>query len=412
MTERLRRTALIIWSAIGGIILLAVFLWVAAEVRIIWLPLAFAGGIVILLDPIVRALERIHIHRALGSFIAYLLGAGLLVAAGFLVVPPIRQQAAEFGASLPALYDRTLQFLQDSGQRLGVDLGPVWTSERIQAWIQDPANREAIQALLGGFGSGAGRLLRGVAEVVAVTVLAPILGFYLLLDLPRTRRMVQELTPVRYRAEVAHVLGAVGRALGAFVRGQLLVAFIVGALSSIGLALIDMPFWLIIGLAAGLLNLVPFVGPIVGGALALVVGVFDGNIAKGLLAVAIFTAIQQLDNHVITPVVQRAQVHLSPLIIVLALIVGGSEAGLLGVLVAVPLVAVVRIVAGHLWRTRVLGESWQEAEDAMITTTPPPERLRSRRRRDQDQAKLFDTAEIDQVLGEEDHEVAEPGTSS
>ena len=411
MTERLRRTALIIWSAIGGIILLAVFLWVAAEVRIIWLPLAFAGGIVIILDPVVRGLERIHVPRVVGSVVAYLLAVGLLVAAGFLVVPPIREQASEFGASLPALYDRTLQFLQDAGQRLGFDLGPVWTSERIQQWIQDPANREAIQTLLGGFGSGAGRLLRGVAEVVAVTVLAPILGFYLLVDLPRTRRMVQELTPVRYRAEVAHVLGAVGRALGAFVRGQLLVAFIVGMLSSIGLAIIDMPFWLIIGLAAGLLNLVPFVGPIVGGALALVVGVFDGNIAKGLLAVAIFTAIQQLDNHVITPLVQRAQVHLSPLIIVLALIVGGSEAGLLGVLVAVPLVAVVRIVAGHMWRTRVLGESWQQAEEAMITATAPPERLRSRRRREDDQAKLFDTAEIDRVVGEEGSETVEQGGS-
>jgi len=394
VTERLRRTALIIWSTIGAVILVGVFLWLAAEIRIIWLPLVFAGGIVVVLEPIVRGLERAHIHRVIGSFVAYLIAAGILAAAGFLVVPPIREQAAEFGATVPDLYDRTLEFLQELGTRLGFDLGPAWTYERIQEWVQDPANREAIQSLIGGFGSGAGRLLRGVAEVVAVTVLAPILAFYLLLDLPRTRRMVTELTPARHRAEVQHVLRAVGKAVGGFVRGQLLVAFIVGLLSSLGLYLIDMPFWLIIGIAAGVLNLIPFVGPVVGGGLALVVGIFDGNLGKGLAAVAIFVAIQQLDNHVITPIVQRAQVHLSPLVIVLALIVGGSEAGLLGVLVAVPLVAVLRIVAGHLWRTRVLGESWKEAEEAMIVVPSPPERILTRRRRDAEQAGLFDVDEV------------------
>ncbi len=405
MTERLRRTALIIWSAIGAVVLAGVFLWLAAEIRIIWLPLVFAGGIVVVLEPIVRALERIHIHRVIGSFVAYLLAAGFLAAAGFLVVPPIREQAAEFGATVPDLYDRTLEFFQEVGARLGIDLGPVWTYERIQAWVQDPANREAIQSLIGGFGSGAGRLLRGVAEVVAVTVLAPILAFYLLLDLPRTKRMVAELTPARHRAEVQHVMAAVAKAVGGFVRGQLLVAFIVGVLSSAGLYLIDMPFWLIIGIAAGVLNLIPFVGPVVGGALALVVGVFDGNLGKGLLAVGIFVAIQQLDNHVITPVVQRAQVHLSPLVIVLALIVGGSEAGLLGVLVAVPLVAVLRIVVGHLWRTRVLGESWKEAEEAMIVVPAAPERILTRRRRDGGQAKLFD---VDSEAEDEDADPGEP----
>jgi hypothetical protein len=87
-------------------------------------------------------------------------------------------------------------------------------------------------------------------------------------------------------------------------------------------------------------------------------------------------------------------VNLSPLVIVLALIVGGSVAGLLGVLVAVPAVTVVRIVAGHLWRTRVLGESWAEASEKMIEVTPPPERLVVIRRRTA-QPRLFDTAELE-----------------
>jgi predicted PurR-regulated permease PerM len=93
------------------------------------------------------------------------------------------------------LYDETIAFLQETGEDLGVDLGPVWTSETISTWIADPGNKETLQNLVGGFGSGAGRLIRGVAETVAVVALAPVLAFYLLFDLPRTKRMIVELVP-------------------------------------------------------------------------------------------------------------------------------------------------------------------------------------------------------------------------
>ena len=206
--------------------------------------------------------------------------------------------------------------------------------------------------------------------------------------------MAIELTPPRHREEVVFVAGQVATAMGSFVRGQLLVAFIVGVASSVGYGMLDIPFWLIIGILSGILNLVPFAGPIVGGALAALVALLDGSVAKALIAVVIFTAIQQIDNHIITPLVQRTRVQLSPMVIVLALIIGGSLAGLLGVLVAVPLTAAVRIIAGHLWRTRMLGQSWAEASARMIERTPPPERMAGIRRRNvAGQQKLFDTAE-------------------
>jgi hypothetical protein len=87
-------------------------------------------------------------------------------------------------------------------------------------------------------------------------------------------------------------------------------------------------------------------------------------------------------------------VNLSPFAIVVALVIGGSLAGLLGVLVAVPATAAVRIISGHLWRTRVLGQSWSEASEAMIEVTEPPERLARLARRHPNQARLFDTQEL------------------
>lgn len=392
-TDRVRRAALTVWTIIGAFVIVGVVAWAANQVRIIWLPLVFAAGLVIILDPIASSVQRAGIPRVIGTVFAFVVFAGFLVAIGFLAVPTIQEQAADFGARLPVLYDETIEFLQESGDDLGVDLGPVWTSETISEWIADPGNQETLQNLVGGFGSGAGRLIRGVAETVAIVALAPVLAFYLLLDLPRTKQMVVELIPRSIRHEFQHVSTRVATAVAAFVRGQLLVALIVGAASSGALLILDLPFWLIIGMAAGVLNLIPFVGPFVGGLLAVIVALVEGEPSTALLAVLLFTGIQQIDNHVITPMVQRTRVLLSPLVIVIALIVGGSVAGLLGVLVAVPLVAVIRIVAGHLWRTRMLGESWEEALDSAIEVTQRPERRRARPRKLQEE-RLFDTTEL------------------
>lgn len=397
-TEPLRRLVYAIWALVGAGLVLAGVMWLASQVKIIWLPLVFAAGLVVILNPMVRAIERGGIPRILGTLFSFVTMAALLTAVGFLVVPTIQSQSADFGDQLPELYDETIHFLRSVGDNLGFDLGPVWTSDTIQDWVQDPSNQEAIQAIIGGFGSGAGRLLAGVAEVAVVFALAPILAFYLLVDLPRTRNLALQLTPPRVRDEVLHVSRHVATALAGFVRGQLLVSLVVGVLSSLVLLILEVPFWLIIGMAAGLLNLVPFVGPVVGGALAAVVSLVEGDLTKAVIAVVAFTVIQQLDNHLITPIVQRARVKLSPVVIVLALLMGGSLAGLLGVLIAVPTFASLRIVAGHVWRTRVLGESWAEATDAMIEVTERPDRVvPSLRRPTSDDLRLFDTGEVKSV---------------
>lgn len=392
--EALRRIAFTVWAIIGVIALIWIFLVVADSVRIIWLPLAFAGGLTLLLNPVVDALERVRIPRLLGTIFAFLVAASLIAATVVLLIPALQEQGSDFAAQLPSLYDGVVRWLDEVSETVGIDLGEVWSSETIKEWIQNPDNQATIQDLLGGFGSGAGRILRGVTETIAVALLAPVLAFYMLMDSTKFKQRSIELTPPPHREEVSYVTSQVVTALGSFVRGQLLVAMIVGILSSIGLYFLDLPFWLLIGLTAGFLNLVPFVGPFVGGALAAIVALFNGSLSQALWAVGIFTAIQQFDNHVVTPLVQRARVNLSPLVIVLALIAGGSLAGLLGVVLAVPIVTSIRIITGHLWRTRVLGESWQQASDAMIEITERPERMTVRRRRvEGDQQRLFDTAE-------------------
>ena len=405
-SDRLRQAALIVWIAVGSVVLGYVAIILADSVRIIWLPIAFAAGLVLLLEPAVEVFERFHIPRIAGTILSFLILAASIVVAITLIFPPVREQAIELGQQLPELYLEVINWLRDLGARLGVDVEELLTQQTIEDWFNDPANQETIQNLLIGFGAGAGQLIRGVTEAVAVIALAPVLALYILIDLDRFKRSSLALTPPRYQAEAGHVAGEVGTALGSFVRGQLLVALIVGVASSIGMWFIDLPFWLLIGILAGFLNMIPFLGPIVGGALAVLVALLNGDPWQAVWAVVIFVAIQQVDNHVITPMIQRARVNLSPLVIVLALVIGGSVAGLLGVLVAVPLTAALRIVVGHLWRTRVLGQSWKEAAEAMIEITEPPERLARISRKNPDQSRLFDTQEtlpVDKPGDPEDH---------
>lgn len=393
-SDRLRRSALIVWTAVGGIALFAVFLFVAESIRVIWLPLAFAAGLVFLLEPTVRAFDGMGFRRVFSAIFALVALAGLIVAIVVLVLPTIREQAAAFIGDLPVLWGGMVDGVRDVAERLGYDVDELLTQDAIEEWLDDPSNQATLQELLFGFGAGAGTVIRGVTEAILVMVLAPVLALYILIDLDKYRAQALELTPDEHRAEFAFVGGEVGTALGSFVRGQLLVALIVGIASSIGMWAIDLPFWLLIGMLAGLLNLIPFLGPFVGGALAAGVALLSGDLSQAIWAVVIFTAIQQVDNHAITPLVQRTRVKLSPLVIVLALIIGGSVAGLLGVLIAVPVTAAVRIIIGHLWRTRILGQSWQEASEAMIEVTPPPDRIAGIRRRSVDQSRLFDTAEM------------------
>ena len=396
-TDRLQRLALIVWTTVGAVALAWVFLYIAGAIRFIWLPLAFAAGIVFLLEPLVQLFVRRGMPRVVATILSFLVMIALIVLVSSLVWPTLRAQGEELVTQLPDLYSSVIQWLNDAAARLDINLDQALSFQTIEEWLRDPANQDTIQNVLFGFGTGASAVIRGVAETVAVIGLAPVLALYLLIDLERFKKRSLQLTPPKSREEVAYVTGEVSTALGSFVRGQLVVALIVGILSSFGMWVIDLPFWLLIGLVAGFLNMIPFLGPFVGGALAALVALLAGNFWQAVWAVVIMIVVQQIDNHLITPMIQRTRVNLSPLVIVLALVIGGSLAGLLGVLIAVPVTAAARILVGHLWRTRVLGQSWQEASQAMIEVTEPPERLARISRRNPDQSRLFDTEEMSAV---------------
>lgn len=376
--EQLRRLGVLAWTVLGVLGLLAVLIWVAGQIRIIWLPLVLALGIVYLLNPLVTGLERLRLPRILGTTIAYLVTAALLVLIGSFVAPAIGEQASSLSDQLPTIVDDVGLRLESLGASIGVEID-VWSYDQIRAWIEDPASLEGLQVLAG----EAFTVVMDVFEIVALIFLAPVLAFYLLTSLPAVTATALRLTPPEIRDEAAEVGSRVGRALGGFVRGQLVVALIVGILSSVGLRVIGLDLWLIIGMTAGVLNMIPFIGPWVGGILAAAVALVLGDFQMAAIVTVWFFLVQQFDNHIVSPNVLRATVKLHPAIIILALLAGGSLGGLFGLLIAVPITAVAKVLASHLWRTRVLGEPWDEAAEDLIIEyeEPDPRSLAGRVRR-------------------------------
>jgi predicted PurR-regulated permease PerM len=190
--------------------------------------------------------------------------------------------------------------------------------------------------------------------VLLIFVLAPILALYLLIDLPRLQASFVAALPPRHREEWLMLLGRCGQAVSAFFRGQLLVALIVAILSSVLLSIAKIPFSVPIGLIAGLTNIIPFVGPFIGGGIAVIVGAITGGADKALLAAAAMLTVQQIDNHLISPNIMGRAVRLHPVSIILALLGGGALAGVFGMLLAVPTLAVAKIVVMHYYSKHVL----------------------------------------------------------
>jgi predicted PurR-regulated permease PerM len=365
--ERIRKLGVTVWTALGGLAVLGLFTWVLVQMHIIWSPVVFAVAIVYVLNPLVNRLENRHIHRLLGSCLSYLIMIAVLTAIGFLVVPIIRTQAVALAEEVPVIVDQIAEAGQDLADRFDVTI-EMPGFDTVSDWFSQTENQQRLTDVA----SGVFDVAATVVEAILLFLLAPVLAFYMLVDAPNTRKVARSLVPEDLRDEAVHVAGLVSRALGGFVRGQLLVALIVGILTSFALWIIGLPLWLIIGAITGLLNMVPFVGPTSGGILAVAVSLVLGDWKMALWAAVAMVIVQQIDNHMISPIILRATVKLHPVIIILALLVGGSLAGLLGVLVAVPLAAVTKIILSHMWRTRVLGQSWDEASEAFLHEYEPP----------------------------------------
>jgi predicted PurR-regulated permease PerM len=359
MTDHLRRAGQVAWAGVGVALLVAILGFVVWQVRVIFAPLILAGAIVFLLNPVVTRLQRHHIPRAGGAALAYLGVIALLGTAGLLLAPLVSDQTTELRREWPDIEAKTQRWIDDRAED---SKGTFWEFTRTDLEQEFSSTDQTFADQL----ARARRIGLQVFHILLIMVLGPVIAFYMLVDVPHLRRVAESLIPEPSRPEVMHVAHRLNRAIGGFFRGQLVVALIVGLLCSIGLAVIGLRFWFLVGMIAGLFNIIPLIGPWIGGVPGIVIALTTGSPVKALLVVAIMAGVQQIDNHFITPQVMQRVVRLHPAAVILALLAGGSLGGLFGLLLAVPIAAALKIVLGHLWRVHILGEPYDEPEPSAV----------------------------------------------
>jgi predicted PurR-regulated permease PerM len=364
-TEGIRRAGAVAWAFVGLCAAVFILGWVAHEIAVIFPPLILASALVFVLNPLIVRLNRRGIPRLAGVGLTYLAFVGFVSILGLILFPLLQDQAENLSDKTPEI------------------------RERIERWIDDRAEdfegtplefeREDLDDALGSADTSLQDQLGKVADfgvkifhVILILVLAPIFAFYLLVDLPNIKRNAEALIPEAARPEVMLIGRQVNAAVGGFFRGQLVVALIVGIMSSIALAIVDVPFWLLLGMVAGLFNIIPLVGPYIGGIPALLVALTTREPITGLWVVVAMVVVQQIDNHFISPVVMHRVVKLHPVLVMLALLLGGTLGGFFGLLVAVPATAILKIVGGHLWRVHVLGHPIDVVEEHALSEREEP----------------------------------------
>lgn len=311
---------------------------VLSVVVIALIPFLLGGFITYLLHPVVEKLFKAGIHRGVAILLIYILFFGGLGYAVYKGIPVIIHQLKDLAENAPLYtdqYQRWLDYVQNKTSTWpdGIQHELELRIERFEAWLN------GIVALL----------LSGVLKVMNSLLLfaiVPFISFYLLKDFPKVKSAATSLTPQKWRQSAGEFLKDLDESLGGYIRGQLLVCFLIGALATLSFWLFGMKYPLLLGLIVGVTNVIPYFGPIIGAVPAAIVAstISTDMILKVVIVVLV---LQFLEGNVLSPLIVGKSLHMHPLFIMGALIVGGEIGGVLGLIVAVPLLAMLKVAVIH-----------------------------------------------------------------
>ena len=328
--------AIVLWTiamSLGGIVLL----YTLYLIRDVLLLLYVAGIFAIGFSPIVRYIERqrvgpigTRLPRWLAILILYLFIISAIVGVCALIFPPLISQARAFYEYLPELVARGQQFLIDRGF-LQRQLSVQELLQRAPGTSGGDTVGRVIGAAWGFFG--------GIFGLFTILILT----FYLLVDADGIRSSFLRLFPRGRRSQVAKASAEVTVKVSAWLNGQLLLAAIIGSTAAIGLWLLGVPYFYVLALIAGVGEMVPIVGPIIAAIPAVAVASSVSG-TKALWVAIFFLAQQQVENHLLVPKIMERQVGISPAVVIVALLIGGSLLGVMGAILAVPTAAIFQVI--------------------------------------------------------------------
>lgn len=298
------------------------------------------------LDAPISFLEKRKIPRIFGAIMIFLAVAALFSILLYTIIPAA---VLEFNS----LYNSVLRDYLNIPYLESLEAFSSFSSiEKVESSLENFAGvflKGASSSLV----NIVGAVFGGIVSVVAVFILS----FYLAVSKYGVEKFLKFILPVRYEEYVIEVYGRTKSKIGLWLQGQLILSLIIGILVFLGLLFLGVRYSLIFGILAGILEMVPFVGPVLVGTLAALIG-FSDSFTLGISVIALFIVIQQLENNLLVPLVMKYTVGLHPVVVVIALLAGAKLAGFAGILLAIPIaVIIVEILESWASRRKIAKES-------------------------------------------------------
>jgi len=328
------------FKLIVAIIILAAVGWLFFSISSTITILIIAALIAYILDPIASYFEYKGLSRSQATSIIFLLIAMLVAGFVAFLMPIVINEihTIEKGISSGA----SSEFFSKLENWI-TDQIPFMTKESLEL-------QGRLSEMVRGLSTSFFAIIGSMVSLITTMVIIPFAVFFLLKDGPYMKKTLVGIVPNRYFEMVLNLIYKTDQQLGGYLRGQFFDAVIIGILSTIALWILNVPYFLLIGLFAGLANMIPYVGPAAGAIVAILVVVFNGGGGQqiGFVAVA-FVIVQLLDNVLVQPIVVAKSVDLHPLIIIFAVIIGGQFFGILGMLLAVPSAGMIKVLATEFY---------------------------------------------------------------
>lgn len=313
--------------------------WGLWTIRPILAPFLLAIVVAYLVSPMVGSLCRVGLSRWASILAVYaVLGFVGAFAVGK-VLPGVIGETQRLAEAIPQYSRRALELVDGLQQNVRAMDVPLEWQDALTRSI-----REFEVRSVGALGSLMSfHTLRRAVEMLASLILAPFVAFYVLRDSERFKERFVRSLPGRWRSEILQLLRDLDRVLSGYVRGQIILSLAVGTLAAVATGTLGMRYYLLLGIWAGLTEFIPYVGPIVGAIPAVVAGLSISPWV-GVKTVIAFAAIQQIENAVLSPKIMGDSIGIHPLMVLFAVLAGGYVAGFWGLILALPVAGVVRVL--------------------------------------------------------------------
>jgi predicted PurR-regulated permease PerM len=334
--------------------LVAGVVWLIAQLRELVVLLVIGYFIAYAIDPMLRKLEAKGLSRPWGFAVVCVALLGLLIVCGATAIPTIIEEFRKLSQNLNS-------YLQTSQDKLVPFLDQI--KGYLPETVRDSINLDDISGSLASLlssvsgdtlknvGRGAlNTLMQGYSQALTILniLLLPFIVFYIAIDLPQIHGFFRNLFPIAKRSRVDAICGEIDGYVSSFVRGQAIVCVVLFLLYALGLGVVGVDLWLLLAAIAGFGNMVPYVGTALGIFLSSIMAVVTfGDVAHVGWVLGVFAVVQFLEGMVITPRIMGESIGLSPLVIILSLFAGGQLFGLLGIFLAIPAAATLRVLARH-----------------------------------------------------------------